>query len=496
MDEKNRGLQWSHIEPLCILRTLGRQLWVLLLAAAACAMAAWIVLSCFVTQQYTSSTIFAVTARTTTLYYTNTTAAADVAASYSQLLQSRVMRQTMEQSLGMPLDGTITAQQLGETNLIRVTVTADSPRQALTLLQAVSDNYESLSAHVSSTAVLSQLNAPSLSVAASRSYDTRRICLTAAAVGAVLTAAAVVWAAVTSGTVQTQEGARSDLDAKVISSVPHEGQRDRKLSGWLDDRRRERRARRGGKRLRRNLNISSPAISFAFTESIHRIAEKFQHEHAKGRRVFLFSSVSAAEGKSTLAANTAISLASRGLSVLFIDLDLRRPVQSEMLGLPVKQKNELGTLLTESAAPEKILSAAVTDPATGLHSLLSTKSYTDVIELLASDQLAKVVTLARERYDYVIIDSPPLGFFSDSELLSDLSDASVLVVRQDTVPAPEINDAIDALRAGKAEFLGCVLNDMTHLNAYSAGYGYGYGYGYGKKYDKYGYGHRSGQKQQ
>lgn len=492
MEEKNRGLQWSHIEPYCLLRTLLRQLWMLLMAGAACAMAAWIVLSCFVTQQYTSSTTFAVTARASTLYYTNITAAADMASSYTQLLQSRVLRQTMEQDLGMPLDGTVTAQQLGETNLIRVTVTADTPRQALVLLKAVSDNYGSLSAHVSSTAVLSQLNSPSLSVVPSRSYNVPRICLMAAIAGAALTALGVAWASVSSGTVQTQEGARSDLDAKIISTVPHEGRRTRKLLGWMDD-------RRGGKRLRRNLNISSPAISFAFTESIHRIAEKFQHEHAKGRRVFLFSSVSAAEGKSTLAANTAISLASRGVNVLFIDLDLRRPVQSEMLGLSVKQKNELGTLLTESAAPEKILSAVVTDPATGLHSLLSTKSYTDVIELLASAQLAKVVALARERYDYVIIDSPPLGFFSDSELLSDLSDASVLVVRQDTVPAPEINDAIDALRAGKAEFLGCILNDMSHLTAYSAGYGYGYGYygyGYGKKYDKYGYGHHSGRKQQ
>ena len=480
MDERNRGLQWSHIEPYCLVRTLLRQLWMLLLAAAACAMAAWIVLSCFVTRQYTSSTTFAVTARASTLYYTNITAAADMAASYSQLLQSRVLRQTMEQNLGMSLDGTVSAQQLGETNLIRVTVTADTPRQALVLLKAVSDNYGTLSAHVSSTAVLSQLNAPTLSVAPSRSYNVPKICLLAGVIGAGLTAAAVAWASVTSGTVQTQEGARSDLDAKLISTVPHEGRRTRKLLGWMDDRR-ERRSRRGGRRLRRNLNISSPAISFAFTESIHRIAEKFQHEHAKGRRVFLFSSVSAAEGKSTLAANTAISLASRGVSVLFIDLDLRRPVQSEMLGL---------------SAPEKTLSAAVTDPSTGLHSLLSTKSYTDVIELLASDQLAKVVALAREQYDYVIIDSPPLGFFSDSELLSDLSDASVLVVRQDTVPAPEINDA---LRAGKAEFLGCILNDMVHLTAYSAGYGYGYGYygyGYGKKYDKYGYGHRSGQKQQ
>lgn len=341
MDEKNRGLQWSHIEPYCLVRTLLRQLWMLLLAAAACAMAAWIVLSCFVTRQYTSSTTFAVTARASTLYYTNITAAADMAASYSQLLQSRVLRQTMEQNLGMPLDGTVSAQQLGETNLIRVTVTADTPRQALVLLKAVSDNYGTLSAHVSSTAVLSQLNAPTLSVAPSRSYNVPKICLLAGVIGAGLTAAAVAWASVTSGTVQTQEGARSDLDAKLISTVPHEGRRTRKLLGWMDDRR-ERRSRRAGKRLRRNLNISSPAISFAFTESIHRIAEKFQHEHAKGRRVFLFSSVSAAEGKSTLAANTAISLASRGVSVLFIDLDLRRPVQSEMLGLSVKQKNELG----------------------------------------------------------------------------------------------------------------------------------------------------------
>lgn len=127
MEEKNRGLQWSHIEPYCLLRTLLRQLWMLLMAGAACAMAAWIVLSCFVTQQYTSSTTFAVTARASTLYYTNITAAADMASSYTQLLQSRVLRQTMEQDLGMPLDGTVTAQQLGETNLIRVTVTADTP---------------------------------------------------------------------------------------------------------------------------------------------------------------------------------------------------------------------------------------------------------------------------------------------------------------------------------------------------------------------------------
>ena len=77
MDENNQGLQWSHIEPLCILRALARQLWMMLLAALTCAMAAWIVLTCYVTQQYTSSTTFSVTTRTSNLYYTNITAAAD-----------------------------------------------------------------------------------------------------------------------------------------------------------------------------------------------------------------------------------------------------------------------------------------------------------------------------------------------------------------------------------------------------------------------------------
>lgn len=81
--------------------------------------------------------------------------------------------------------------------------------------------------------VLSQLNSPSLSVAPSRSYNVPRICLMAAIAGAALTALGVAWASVSSGTVQTQEGARSDLDAKIISTVPHEGRRTRKLLGWM-----------------------------------------------------------------------------------------------------------------------------------------------------------------------------------------------------------------------------------------------------------------------
>ena len=143
----------------------------------------------------------------------------------------------------------------------------------------------------------------------------------------------------------------------------------------------------------------------------------------------------------------------------------------------MKNNAQLGTLLAEGAPAEKILRATVVEPTTGLHSLLSSQSYTDMIELISSPTLVKLLALARETFDFIIIDSPPLGYFADSELLSDLSDASVLVVRQDTVGAAQINDAVDALSAGKAAFLGCVLNDMQYLFTPDTSTGYG---NYGK----------------
>ena len=89
------------------------------------------------------------------------------------------------------------------------------------------------------------------------------------------------------------------------------------------------------------------------------------------------------------------------------------------------------------------------------------------------------------RLDFVVIDTPPMGMFPDAELLCDMADQSMLVVRQDTIPAADINDCVDALNNSSAHFLGCVLNDM-HGSDGGYGYGYGRGYGYGKKYGYYG----------
>ena len=485
MEDRIYLTRLSEVEPLCVLRLILRKFYLVILAALIGILGASVVLSAVISHDYSSTATFVVTARSGSgAYYSNVSAASETAAIYSELLQSDMMHDAIRDSLGSDVNGTVSAQQQGETNLITVTVTSPSAKDALLISQAIVDNYAELSDYVSSTAVLSVLSTSSIATAV-HNYNTSRVTAVSGALCAAAMLAMLAWLSVSSGTIQTSEGARNNLDAKIIGIIPHEKQSKSPAGFAANKLTPHDPGRNGGKRLRSNLKISSPAISFAFAESIHRIAAKFEHEHAKGSRVFLFSSVSEAEGKSTLAANTALSLAEKHLRVLFIDLDLRRPVQSEILGLTVSKAHELGELLASGASAEHILSAALVDEQTGLHSLLSTKSYADMIELISSPLLKQVIDLARERFDYVMIDSPPLGYFADSELLSDLSDCSVLVVRQDTVPAPHINDAIDALRAGKAEFLGCILNDMRRTHAHGTAYGYGkYGYG------KYGYGHK------
>lgn len=475
MNKNTEFFKWSEIEPLCLIKLLLRKLWLLVLAFLIGYMSISIVLGNLVSRSFSCSATFAVTSNSNGSYYSNSSAASDVVNIYSQLLQGRFMDDLILKDLGSSVSGSINATQLGDTNLISLTVSSDSPKDALLIMQSIMRNYKELSEYVSSSVVLTQLNTPNVSISVNQVYNVRDLGKKTGLVLALVMACAIIYMEISRGAIQNMSAAKNRLDGRIIGSVPHESARG---SGKSPFRRRK----------RRDLHISSSAISFAFTESVHNIASRVEHEQSKGKQVFLFTSVTEGEGKSTIAANTALTLATNNGSVLFIDLDLRRPVQTDIFNVKPAKNASFGDLLVSGADPRTILNSTIADPSSGMEMLLSSRSYTDTIDLLSSPLLAQVIALARTRFDFIVIDSPPLGYFADSEVLSDLADGTLLVIRQNIVPAPEINDAIDSLKACKADFLGCILNDMQHLSRHLRyGYGYHYGYGYGSKYG-YGYG--------
>ena len=185
------------------------------------------------------------------------------------------------------------------------------------------------------------------------------------------------------------------------------------------------------------------------------------------------------------------ALALKGHNVALVDCDLRKPAMNRFFGGVYSSEMPLNRMLGRPYSRENLLQCMVRNEQLGLYMLFPQGSDSRSTELVSSETMDQLIRQLRV-FDYVIIDSPPMGMFPDAEVLADKSDASLMVVRQDYTAACDVNDAIDSLRQYHASFLGVVLNDM--LVGPNGQYGYGTKYGRGSRYGyagKYSYNSRS-----
>lgn len=219
--------------------------------------------------------------------------------------------------------------------------------------------------------------------------------------------------------------------------------------------------------------ISNPLRSFQYAESNKMMASRVRsYLDKENAKTLLVTSVMENEGKSTVAANLALGLAQEGNRVMLIDCDFRKPAQYKIFDIDGKNGDDLGKVLTGKAGTENLI-RNWND--TNLYMILNRTSSNSIETMLKSTTLRQIVGFCRQNMDYVIIDTSPLALVSDTEELAQMADASVLVVRQDTVLTKDINDAIDILNNTRGKVLGCVLNDASssQITGSTAHYGYG-----------------------
>lgn len=195
----------------------------------------------------------------------------------------------------------------------------------------------------------------------------------------------------------------------------------------------------------------------------------------KPPKVLMITSSIPQEGKSTTALNTAIVLAQKGSRVLLIDADMRRPGISKSLGLD-KSEIGLGSVL---AGGDKLEDAIFSSPISNLWLLLAEPLPPHPAELLASEQMGELLVKCRERFDHIIIDTPPVLLFTDAVQLSSLCDAVVLVVRASKTPKNAVRQTSTLLARVGARALGIVINAVDAQG--NDGYNYYY-YGAKSKY--------------
>lgn len=183
------------------------------------------------------------------------------------------------------------------------------------------------------------------------------------------------------------------------------------------------------------------------------------------------------EGKSTTIANLAVVLTQAGKSVLLIDCDMRNPTVHKNFNL----SNKVG--LSSCISMGTALSDAVQKTSIeGLYALTGGVIPPNPSELLGSEQMKNVLQRAKEQYDYVLIDTPPVMPVTDALIVGRFVDGMILVIASAEVKVEMARDVKNQLVNAGANILGVVLNKVRSEHH---GYGYGYYYYYGNDSEKH-----------
>ncbi len=219
-------------------------------------------------------------------------------------------------------------------------------------------------------------------------------------------------------------------------------------------------------------------------EVFRSLRTNLQFIMSKDQKVILFTSSLSGEGKTFTAANLAVSFALLDKKVILVGLDIRKPRLAELF--EIKDHHHGITNLLSMANPtaedveKQILNSNVND---NLDILMAGPIPPNPTELIARPTLEMVIDTLKEKYDYVLIDSAPVGLVTDTLQIGRVADATIIMCRADYTPKDSFNYINDLARDNKLPHMTIAINgiDMSKKK-----YGYYYGYGRYGRYARYG----------
>ena len=225
------------------------------------------------------------------------------------------------------------------------------------------------------------------------------------------------------------------------------------------------------------------------SEAFRNIRTNLQFMFHDGGKVIMITSTISGEGKSFVASNLAISLSLMGKRVVIVGLDLRKPGLNKVFSIPT-QKSGITQYLANPATTELVDLIQPSGINSDLYVLLGGTVPPNPTELLARDTLDKAIRVLKERFDYVILDTAPIGMVTDTLVIGRVADLSVYVCRSGYTRKGEYMLINELAEGGKLPNLCTIINGEDLAKRKYGYYGYGkYGgkYSYGKGYG-YGYG--------
>lgn len=527
--ENNNGI--VEIDLLKLLKALWRQIWLVILAMLVAGGIAFTYAQYMVTPLYKAGAMLYVNNASLSVGGTKVSiSSADLSASqslvdtYLVILNTRGTLNEVIQEAGLDcsyetLKGMIEATAVDSTEVFRVEVTSSDPAQAeliantvaRVLPERIADIVEGTSAKVVDYAVTpSSRYFPSLT----------RYTAIGILIGAVLSCGYIALRELLDDQIRSEKDLGEHyLQIPVLAAIPDMTNDDSEhytydtYRGYGKQKYEKKDAAQGKQQDRQKEQADTSkrgamlcfGMSFAAQEAykLLRTNLMFSMPDDCDCRTFGVTSALRGDGKSTTTLNLCYSLAEAGKKVLLVEADLRLPTLSRRLNLP--KTPGLSNLLINLAEKDKAIRPS------GLLDTMDVLTAGDVppnpSELLGSEQMKKFLQEMEQRYDYVILDLPPVNAVADGLVISKLVQGMVMVVRQDYDDFRSVDDALRRMEYLQCKVLGMVLNcaglrggrygyRYKRYGKYGGYKRYGYRYGGGYKnysysYANYGYGHTS-----
>ena len=380
--------------------------------------------------------------------------------SLSYIFNGQNVQSYLQERLGNE-DSTLTCSvnSVNDTNVVNISVQADTRRDAWFGLQYVLDwcRTNGDKYHFNYDLNVTQTNPISEAPVSANSHV--RNLMMGGIGGGVFIAAVLLLLAYFSDTIKTPAEITTRIDCRMLARLPKEHKR-RGIRFW--------------KKNREALLITSLKTSFRYKEAVKKLRSRIEESSRKhGYQTIMVTSVMENEGKSSIAANLAISLAKGGHHVLMIDADIRKPSLDRILNM--ETEHSLNAALSGKDWKKEVMHSERFH----MDVLCSIQDLENAEMLLSSEQMKKLLEEAKQSYEFVIVDTSPAAGLSDPLIISEHCDASLLVIRQNLAGARRINDTIDRLVTVRNNLIGCIYNGAV-FDPLSEQKAYGYRYRYNR----------------
>ena len=482
METNQQNQDEIEIDLLELLRVLCSKIGYVILAALALGLLMVLVSKVLMKPQYESTTKMYVLSKQDS---SNTVTSGDLQASslltkdYAELIQSRQVVETVIAQLNLDLTYeqflkklTVTTQN--DTRILSITVKDEDPYMASQIADAIrvaaADHIQNVM-NTEAVNVVDEANIPDEPV----SPSIKKNGLIGAVAGAFIAIIVIIVVYLTNDTIQTSEDVERYLGVSTLGIIPiREGQKKSKKKNKNG---------RGRKKYGRIRNVNQVVVKQE--KSGYQIVEAYKSLRTnlqfcgEDKKVIAITSCTPNEGKSSVSMQLGISLAEIGKRVILIDADLRKSV---LLGRTKTEKSVRGLahFLSGQASLEDVICATNIK---NFYMIYSGPFPPNPAELLGGKNFRSLLNALRKVYDYVIVDTPPLGSVIDSAIVAEICDGSIMVIESGVISYRFAQEVKSQLEKSNCPLLGVVLNKVDMQKQAYGKYGK---YGQYKYYGEYG----------